>query len=354
MTVRGVPKLLHRMVEEAAERQADAPAIRCDGETLSYEQLARRVNGLARVLVGTGFARGDRVAVWLARGPNVPVGFYGVLAAGGTLVPIDPRSPIEQVVRILRATGATRIVAEPERSDAVCRALADCPEVSHAIGLEQDAGVPVPCVPWTTVLDEAGDRPPDVPVIDLDTAYILHTSGSTGLPKLILHTHYSAMSFVDWAAAGYTLDERRSPDQPLVASHLLRHLRLLRGRARGRDDRHPDAGGSDDARQSVGAPRAGADHGLVLGACRPRPAVAARRSRRAGPAFDPLGALRRRNISRQASAPHPPAASRRPLQPCLRFDRGQRVHLLPPARDGRAGRPVAHRPRVCDGAHARR
>src|SRR4030095_13397410 len=75
----------------------------------------------------------------------------------------------------------------------------------HVIGLELDAGVPVPCVPWSTVLDEACDRPPDVPVIELDPAYILHTSGSTGIPKLILHTHHSAMSFVDWAAAEYSL-----------------------------------------------------------------------------------------------------------------------------------------------------
>jgi amino acid adenylation domain-containing protein len=49
-------------------------------------------------------------------------------------------------------------------------------------------------------------------VIDLDPSYILHTSGSTGTPKLILHTHRSAMSFVDWAAAEYSLtaDDRLS------------------------------------------------------------------------------------------------------------------------------------------------
>ena len=105
-------RLLHRMIDEAALRHPEAPAVRCGEATLSYEQLARQSNGLARVLLGTGLGRRDRVAVLLGKGLKVPVGFYGALAAGGTLVPIDPRSPVEQVVRILRATRASRLVSE--------------------------------------------------------------------------------------------------------------------------------------------------------------------------------------------------------------------------------------------------
>ncbi len=201
----GRPVLLHRMVDAAALRQPDAPAARCEGATLSWEQVARHANGLARVLVETGLQRGDRVGVLLQKGLDVPVAFYGVLAAGGVLVPIDPKSPLDQVIRILRATGATHLVSEADRRDLVGRALAACPGVAHVIGLASDEPMPVPCVPWATVLEQASDRAPEVPVIELDPAYILHTSGSTGLPKLILHTHHSAMSFVDWAASEYAL-----------------------------------------------------------------------------------------------------------------------------------------------------
>jgi len=200
-----MPRLLNRIIEDAALRGPDTPAVRCDGVALTYEELARRANGLARVLVATGLARGDRVAVWLGKGPDVPVSFYGALAAGGALVPIDPRSPLEQVVGILRATGATHLVSEPDRRELVGKALAAWPDVTHVIGLDMDDEMPVPCVPWTTVREEAADAPPGVPVIELDPAYILHTSGSTGVPKLILHTHYSAMSFVEWAASEYGL-----------------------------------------------------------------------------------------------------------------------------------------------------
>ena len=207
-----MPRLLNRLVDEAASRHPDAAAIRCAGETLSYEQLARRSNGLARVLLATGLERRARVAVLLGKGLDVPVGFYGVLAAGGTLVPIDPKSPVERVAQILRTTQATHLVSEPSKSQVVRDALEESPDVSEVIGLDLEADEKIRCHPWDEVAEEACDRPPDVPVIDLDPCYILHTSGSTGTPKLILHTHRSAMSFVDWAVSEYSLtsDDRLS------------------------------------------------------------------------------------------------------------------------------------------------
>ncbi len=207
-----MPQLLSRMIDEAASRRPEAVAVRYAGASLTYEELARRANGVARILLDTGVRRQDRVAVLLGRGLDVPVAFYGVLASGAALVPIDPKSPLEQVVRILRATKATHLVSEPAKRDLVREALAACPEVSQVVGLEPEEEAPHGSIPWATVAEEASDRPPAVATIDVDPAYILHTSGSTGVPKLILHTHRSAMSFLDWAVAEYSLtgDDRLS------------------------------------------------------------------------------------------------------------------------------------------------
>jgi amino acid adenylation domain-containing protein len=206
-----VTTLLHQVVQDAAQRRPEAQAARCDGTTLTYEELARRANGLARVLREGSLAPGDRVAVLLGKGLDVPVAFHGALAAGGALVPIDPKSPPDQVARILRATGARHLVSEPTKQDLARDALAASPEVAQVVGVEPDDAA-VRGVPWQEVADQATETPPAVPASDRDPAYILHTSGSTGRPKLILHTHHSAMSFVDWAVAEYSLgpDDRLS------------------------------------------------------------------------------------------------------------------------------------------------
>jgi len=207
-----MPVTLHRMVDEAAMRRPDGDAARCDGAGLSWQELARRVNGVARALLDTGVGRGDRVAVLLGKSLDVPAAFYGVLAAGGALVPVDPKSPVEQILRILRTTGATRLVTEPGRRASVAGLLDAGVEVSHVVGLEPGDAGSVNTVPWSAVDQLASDRPPTVDVGGLDTSYVLHTSGSTGEPKLIRHTHSSALAFVEWAVETYGLgpDDRLS------------------------------------------------------------------------------------------------------------------------------------------------
>lgn len=205
-------RLLHRMIEEASQRRPEATAIRCDGDSLSYGELLRQSAGLARFLRDRGLERQDRVAVLLDKGLTVPPAFYGTLGAGGALVPIDPKSPVSQITRILRATGATHLVTEPKWGHRLAEVLPHAPRLRHVLGLENTAaGLDVS--PWSAVDALMDDQSlPDFGVNDLDTAYILHTSGSTGEPKLIRHTHASAMSFVDWAVQEYQLqpDDRLS------------------------------------------------------------------------------------------------------------------------------------------------
>ena len=76
---------LHHLALEAAERRPDGEAVRCDGEGLSWAELARRSHGVAHALRESGVRRGDRVAVLLAKSLDVPVAFG--LSSGHTARP---------------------------------------------------------------------------------------------------------------------------------------------------------------------------------------------------------------------------------------------------------------------------
>jgi len=186
-------------------RRPDGDAVRCGGEALAWSELAARSYGLARLLLEAGARPGDPVAVLLGKSPAVPVAFYGVMAAGCVLVPIDPKSPAEQVIRIIRATGARHLVTEPARQSLVPGLAAACPALEHLVGVDGEAPAGLEVLPWRAVDGARSDRPPAVALGGSATAYILHTSGSTGRPKLISHTHDSALAFVEWAAGACQL-----------------------------------------------------------------------------------------------------------------------------------------------------
>ena len=74
--------LLHQSIAEAAERDPGHEAIRFAADSLSYGELERRANGLARLLVDRGVRRGHRVGIYAEKCLELPVAMYGIMKAG--------------------------------------------------------------------------------------------------------------------------------------------------------------------------------------------------------------------------------------------------------------------------------
>ncbi|MER5745807.1 amino acid adenylation domain-containing protein [Streptomyces sp. NPDC002225] len=190
----GVGTSLSDDLRAAAKVHADRPAV-IDGDvTLSYTQLDGAAEAVALALRDLGVRDGDCV-VWHGRKSSAGVAtVHGILRSGAGYVPLDPDGPIA------RADLITRSCAPAARAqwDALAPGLSwtPLPELPGADGL------------WAH-LREGDSRPP----VD-DLAYVLHTSGSTGIPKGVIHTHASASAFVDWAVAELAL----SSDDVIVNS----------------------------------------------------------------------------------------------------------------------------------------
>ena len=184
--------LLFDLVDQAAVRWPERPALKHGAATLSYAALAQQVQAVADGLAALGVRRGERVALYLDKCVEMVVGSFGAAAAGAVFVPVNPVLKPEQVVHILRDAGATVLVTSAERLERLGPALGDCVGLRHVVCVgtaASQATVPpgVSATPWAQLCA----APPALHGrgIDVDMAAILYTSGSTGRPKGVVLSH---------------------------------------------------------------------------------------------------------------------------------------------------------------------
>jgi amino acid adenylation domain-containing protein len=211
--------LLQQLLTETAARQPQRPAVASDGCLLTYQDLDRMSNKLARALLRMGVAPRDRVGVLAPKSGAAVIGVYGALKAGACYVPLDSKAPAERLSHILRDSGCTVIVTDGARTSQAARLAGAVPRpavvvVTNSAGraeCEETLSVPAQgdaIVPWTAVAGESGEPLAEERAVETDLAYILYTSGSTGTPKGVMISHRNSLTFVDWAAVAAELSER--------------------------------------------------------------------------------------------------------------------------------------------------
>ncbi len=207
--------LLLRSVKDHPER----PAVGLPGEEpLTYSGLDRASAWVADWLAGNGVRRGDRVGILLPKSVEAVVGVWGVLRTGAAYVPIDRSSPPQRAALIAANCGMSALLASteaPEAVNAIREALPGIP----VLRVHGDGRAGAPLVHEAMTFDTT--RPPLPSPNVRDLAYILYTSGSTGVPKGVMVSHGAALSFVEWAAVRFDL----RPDD-VLSSHAPLHFDL--------------------------------------------------------------------------------------------------------------------------------
>ena len=184
-------------------------------ERLTFTALLQRARGLARALLAAGVGKGTKVALLLGNRPEFVVATFGIALAGGVVVPISTLAEAEERYHILNHSDAALLIVQDRLSShayvealaadhpGVVKARPGCitdatfPFLRRIIAIGVDAPEPSAIQPWDEFLSAGaviGDELVDATAAEVypsDDAMIVYTSGTTALPKAVLHTHQS-------------------------------------------------------------------------------------------------------------------------------------------------------------------
>ena len=170
---------LAQLLTRTAAAHGDRPALKLDDAVVTYAMLDDGAARVAGLLKAKGLEPGDRVGIMLPNVPYFALAYYGVLRAGGVVVPMNVLLKAREVNFYLSDSGARYLFTWHEF-------LADAEPGAHEAGAEVIAVRPGE---FERLLAEAPAEPEDVPRDGSDTAVILYTSGTTGTPKGAELTH---------------------------------------------------------------------------------------------------------------------------------------------------------------------
>ena len=163
-----------------AEHYGDRPAIKLDDLVLTYSELQDGARRVAALLKSKGVKSGDRVGLVLPNVPSFPVLFYGALAIGAVVVPMNPLLKGREVKYYLEDSGTSIVFAWKDMAEEAAKGASEVGIECVEVGLD-----------FAKVL---GQHDPDEQVVDRnddDTVVLLYTSGTTGQPKGAELTHHS-------------------------------------------------------------------------------------------------------------------------------------------------------------------
>jgi len=166
-------KCVHELFEQQVARTPDALAVSSEGRSLTYAQLDKRSNQLARHLIKIGVTRGSLVGIAVDRSVDLLVSLLGIWKAGAAYLPIDAAYPPDRIAFIMEETSLATLLTNSNL-------LPNLPIFdTRPICLDRD---------WMLIECEP-DTSPGIRLDSASVAYTIYTSGSTGKPKGVEVTH---------------------------------------------------------------------------------------------------------------------------------------------------------------------
>src|SRR5579864_5785415 len=187
-------KGIHQLFEAQAAQTPNAVAVVFQNRQLTYGELDRRANQLARHLLKLGAAPDGLIGICVERSLDMIVGLLGILKAGSAYVPLDPAYPADRIAFMLEDAEAPLLITQSQLVEHLPRGN------SRRVLIDSD---------WYEIALQS-EASTALTVDPSNRAYVIYTSGSTGKPKGVQITHRAVVNFLTTMAQqpGLHADDR--------------------------------------------------------------------------------------------------------------------------------------------------
>ena len=193
-TANRIWRTIPEMVLSVTDRFGDAEAVVDGPLRLTFSQVAERIRCAAGAFADLGIGKGERVAVWAPNSAEWIIAAFGLLTAGGVLVPVNTRFKTEEAGDVIARSGAKAVLVQ-----------------QGFLGQDFTAPAGIPVIDLKSDFLSSGS-PFERAVSGTDTSDIIFTSGTTGRPKgAMMHHRQTLRMYEEWA----TLADLRQGDRYL-------------------------------------------------------------------------------------------------------------------------------------------
>lgn len=181
---------IHQKFEQQVSKNPDLPALLGKKQSISYKELNDHSNRIANYLIKRGVKVEDKIGICIDRSLEMMISIFGTLKAGAAYLPLSPDNPTERLRSIISDANPKIIFSAKESA-------INIPEESEIVFIDDILQKP---------LSENSSNP-DVKMSSHNLAYVLYTSGSTGMPKGVMIEHHSVLNRLGWMQKAYPIDK---------------------------------------------------------------------------------------------------------------------------------------------------